>query len=243
MRFSSLSLLLSFPVLLFAACQNSEFQSEYFDFAKDSDEVEFKAEIKQVPDHVDDNMVYFCRTGEYNNRQVVYKGVLSKNLILSAYKTTGTRVIWNKEVPEHRYIAEIIVPEPDEELLYSEFQQAVDQKFGISASEELQTIEVLELHNITSKPIGFEETDDSEVKWSQEDGYISGVGINMGMLARIIERVSKEKPVFNAIEGTQRYAIDIEWEPGNIEELNSLLSESGLELVTKKREVKVLVVN
>lgn len=230
-------------VLIFTACQNSQFQSEYFEFAKESDAIEFKAKIKQVPDHVDDDMVYFCRTGVYNNRQVVYKGVDGIALIRGAYQTTDARIIWNKEVPDQKFIAEIIVSEPNEELLYNEFRKAVNQQFEISPIKEEQTIEVFELNNIEGESIPFKKTDDSVVKWSQQDGKISGVGINMKMFSQIIERVSKDKPVFNNIEDNQRYAIDLEWESGNIHDLNSKLSEFGLELTTKQKEVEVLIVN
>lgn len=230
-------------ILIITGCQDSRFESEYFEFAKESDAIEFKSEIRQVPDHVDDDMVYFCRNGVYDKRQVVYKGVNGKALIRGAYRTTDARIRWNKDIPDNKYIAEIIVPKPDETLLYYEFQKAVNQQFGIETERKAQPVDVLELNKIDGESINIEKTDASEVRWSQEDGMISGVGINMGMLSKIIERVSNEKPVFNKIHESQRYAIDIKWEPGNINDLNSKLSQFGLELVPKQKEVEVLVVN
>jgi hypothetical protein len=241
-RFKLLSL--SILILVFIiACQDTRFQSDYFEFASERDAVEFKAEIKQVPEYVDDNMVYFCRTGVYNGRQIVYKGVSGQALITGAHRTTDARIIWNKEVPSNRYIAEIIVPESNEDLLYQEFAKAVDQKFEIESFKETHLIEVYELNFIDGQTIQFEETDASSIRWSQRDGKISGVGITPGMLSGIIERITKQKPVFSNIESNQRYAIDLEWEEGNMDDLNSKLREFGLELDISEREVQILIVN
>jgi len=225
------------------ACQDSRFQSDYFEFASERDAVEFKAEIKLVPEYVDDDMVYYCRTGVYDGRQIVYKGVSGKALVTGAHRTTDARVVWNKEIPENRYIAEIIVPESNEDILYQEFAKAVDKKFEIESAKETLLIEVYELNIIDGESIQFEETDASRVRWTQQDGKISGVGITAGMLSGIIERVTKKKPVFSNIDSNQRYAIDLEWEEGNVEDLNSKLHEFGLELVISERGVELLIVN
>lgn len=230
-------------IVLSVACKDTRFQSDYFDFASERDAVEYKAEIKQVPEYVDDDMVYYCRTGVYDGRQIVYKGVIGQNLVTAAHRTTDARVVWNKQISQNRYIAEIIVPKSDQELLYQEFVKAVDQKFEIKTTKETQLIEVYELNIIDGQSIQFEETDASRIRWSQQDGKISGVGITPGMLSGIIERVTKKKPVFSNIDSNQRYAINLEWEEGNLEDLNSKLRKYGLELVILKREVELLIVN
>jgi hypothetical protein len=117
------------------ACQTPQeprFQSDYFAFATEEENVEFKTAIELVPDYVDENMFYYCRTGVYDGRQIVYKGVRGPGLVLDAYQTTEARTIWNSDIPDHRYIAEIIVPAADEALLFQEFINAVDQKFCIA---------------------------------------------------------------------------------------------------------------
>jgi len=230
-------------IVLSVACKDTRFQSDYFDFASERDAVEYKAEIKQVPEYVDDDMVYYCRTGVYDGRQIVYKGVIGQTLVTAAHRTTDARVVWNKQISQNRYIAEIIVPKSDQELLYQEFAKAVDQKFEIKSTKEIQLIEVYELNIIDGQSIQFEQTDASRVRWSQQDGKISGVGITASMLSGIIERVTKKKPVYSNIESNQRYAINLEWEEGNLEDLNSKLRKYGLELVIVKKEVELLVVN
>lgn len=232
-----------FILAFFVACQDTRFESDYFEFASERDAIEFKAEIKQVPEYVDDDMVYYCRSGVYNGRQIVYKGVTGPVLVRNSHQTNDARIIWNKEIPENRYIAEIIVPEADEDLLYQEFTMAVDQKFEIESTKETHLIEVYELNLIDGQTIQFEETDASRVRWTQRDGKISGVGITPNMLSGIIERVTKKRPVFSNIDDNQRYAVDLEWEEGNMEELNSKLREFGLELISSEREVELLIVN
>lgn len=244
MKNKSKSLLVSSFFLVFTvACQDTRFQSDYFEFANERDSVPFKAEIKQVPDYVDDNMVYYCRTGVYDGRQIVYKGVSGQALVTGAHRTTDSRVVWNKEIPGNRYIAEIIVPEADEDLLYQEFAKAVDQKFEIESTKETHIIEVYDLNIIDGESIHFKETDASRVRWTQQDGKISGVGITPNMLSGIIERVTKKKPVFSNIESNQRYAIDLEWKEGDMDDLNSKLREFGVELIITEREVELLIVN
>lgn len=230
------------PLILLSACGGSRFTSEHFEFARERDNIPFKADIKIVPDEVDDNMVYYCRQGAYHGRQIVYKGVSSRWLIRAAYQTQFARMIWNVDVPDHQNIAEIIVPEPDDDLLQKAFVDAVESTFKISMTKETRTIPVLELRKRDGADITLKKVDASRIRWSPTNGKITGVGISLHMLSTILETVMVTQPVFSSGFDAQRYEIDLVWEAGNIGSLNEALHEMGLEVVTIEKPVEMVVI-
>lgn len=231
------------PLFLLSACGGSRFTSEHFEFAREKDNIPFKADIQIVPDDVDDRMVYYCRNGVYNGRQVVYKGVSARSLIRAAYQTQFARMIWNVDVPDHQTIAEIIVPESDDDLLQKAFVDAVESTFNISATKEIRTLPVLELRKREGADITLEKVDASRIRWSPTNGKITGAGITMHMLSTILETVIITQPVFSSGFNAQRYEIDLVWEAGNIESLNLALYEMGLEVITIVRPVEMVVID
>lgn len=230
------------PILLLSACGGSRFTSEHFEFARERDNIPFKAEVKIVPDEVDDNMVYYCRNGVYNGRQIVYKGVSARSLIRAASQTQFARMIWNVDVPDHQTIAEIIVPEPDDSLLQKAFLDAVESTFNISATKETRTVSVLELRKRDGADITLKKVDASRIRWNQENGKISGIGMTLNMLSTVLEIVMNSQPVFSSGFDAQRYEIDLVWEAGNIESLNQALYEMGLEVVAMERPLEIVVI-
>jgi hypothetical protein len=232
-----------FLLLLLSACGGSRFTSEHFEFARERDNIPFKADIKIVPDDVDDNMVYYCRQGAYHGRQIVFKGVSARWLIRHAYETNFPRMVWNVEVPDHQTIAEIIVPEPDDDMLQKAFVEAVESTFEISMTKETRTIPVLELRKRAGADITLKKVDASRISWNQEDGKITGIGMTMGLLGIVLEIVMNSQPVFSSGFDAQRYEIDLVWEAGNIDSLNQALYKMGLEVVTIEKPVEMVVID
>lgn len=230
------------PLLLLSACGESRFTSEHFEFARERDNIPFKADIKIVPDEVDDNMVYYCRQGAYHGRQIVFKGVSARRLIRAAYQTQFARMIWNVDVPDHQTTAEIIVPEPDDDLLQKAFVDAVESTFEISMTKETRTIPVLELRKRDGADITLKKVDASRIRWNQEDGKISGIGMTMNMLVIVLETMMNTHPVFGSGFDAQRYEIDLVWEAGNIDSLNDALHVMGLEVVAIDKPVEMVVI-
>lgn len=51
------------------------------------------------------HLEYYCRNGVYNERQVLYKGVNGKGLVLGDYRTTDARFVWNT----HKFLIKSIL--------------------------------------------------------------------------------------------------------------------------------------
>ena len=219
------------------------FQSEYFEFASEADAVESKAELQPVPDEVDDGMVYYCRRGVYHGRQIVLKGVHAKGVIRHAYGISPARTIWNAPIPDTNYIAEVIVPEAGEDRVMRSLRKAVDEEFGIEASLVKRSVPVLELTNVKGQTIRFPKSDGSTIRYRWDgEGSLSGEGMKLGTLRYVLE-IAMGKPVVKPFSSDQRFNIELQWEKGNIEDLQSKLEQQGLQLTPTEEEIQVLVVN
>ena len=215
-----------------SSCSDDTFTSEYYKFATDQDSVSFRANIQAVPAHVDDNIIYYCRSGLYFNRQITMKGISERSLILFALGARKTRAIWEIEPSDNQYIVEIIIPEPDpaRNQLHKVLKNSVLEKFSIQSENVEQETKVYLLKRLNTVDLSFREVDDSIVKWKRNDGKIDGIGLTMGQLASIIESVSKSLPVFDETGIDGRFEIDIKWEAGNMESLIAVLNQNGLTL-------------
>lgn len=223
--------------------QSSPFQSPYFDFATDEDAVEFKAVVQRVPDTVDDNMVYYCRSGVYAGRQIVYKGLRTEDLIRAAHGVSAARAIWNVDVEDAHYIAEVIVPEQDEQLLQETLRRTIDDELGLQSRREVRLVPSYRLEVLEGRSVDLRESDGQRMAWSQRDGEITGEGLNMHMLAFVIERVTGQRPVINAAGSGPQYHLELRWIAGDMVDLKKKLNEVGLALVPDIAEVEMLVVD
>ncbi len=230
-------------LLMASACAGPRFTSEHFQFARERDNLAHKAVIQVVPDDITDNMVYYCRSGVYNNRQVVFKGVSTRTLIRAAYQTTASRMMWNVNVPDSQLIAEIIIPNPDRDALQQELIRAVESKFDIRMSREVLTIPVFELRPMEGAEISLREVDASRIRWTQTDGRIAGTGMTLGMVSQVLETVLDSRPVVPAGFGRQRYEITLVWEPGDVESLKEALEAIGLQLVDRNLPIEMMVID
>ncbi len=230
-----------FPVLmmlLITSCVGSRaFKSDYFEFASEKENLSEKAAIVMVPEYVDDDMIYYCRRGNYDGRQRVYYGVRGENLITQAFDTRSTRTIWEIDPPQDRYIAEIIVPEEDEVLLEQTFQETVSQNFGISGETVTLQTEVWIFKELGDAPLPFKTVDGRGMRYSYENGHISGRGINLRVIGISLETILKDRPILIELNDLARYNFDIKWEVDSFDNLLEVLHQNGLTLEPDTREV------
>lgn len=230
-----------FPVLMMlfiTSCVGSRaFKSDYFEFASEKENLSEKAAILMVPEYVDDDMIYYCRRGNYDGRQRVYYGVRGENLITQAFDTRSTRTIWEIDPPQDRYIAEIIVPEENEELLKKTFQETVSQNFGISGETVTMQTDVWIFKELGDNPLPFKSAKGRGMRYSSTNGHISGRGINLGVVGFALESVLKDRPILVELNDRARYDFDIKWEVDNFDNLLEVLHQNGLTLEPDTREV------
>lgn len=242
LRWPSALLLTAAIAFVLPACTEDKFESEYFEFAHESDSLQSKAEIQPVPDEVDDDMVYYCREGIYNERQIVLKGVDAQSMITHAHGVTEARTIWNADLPDTNYIAEIIVPEPGRERVMRRLQEAIDEELGLASSQRERKVPVLMLTALDGDSIRFPASDGRTVRYSWNDGTITGEGMTMNMLRHALE-VTLGEPVISAISWEARFNVDLEWEARNVDDLRRSLEEHGLTLISSEEEIEMLVVD
>lgn len=238
----ALLLATAFFLLLLSACTQDKFESEHFDFARESDSLQSKAEIQPVPDEVDDGMVYYCREDVYNGRQVVLKGVDAEGMITHAHSVTEARTIWNVELPDTNYIAEVIVPEQGREHVMRRLREAIDTELNIISSKADYKVSALKLTELEGDSIRLPASDGRTVRYSMDDGVIKGEGMTMNMLRNALEVVLSQ-PVVVAVPSEERFNIDLEWEPQNVDDLRRTLQDYGLTLVDSEEEINMLVVD
>lgn len=234
--------------ILLASCLESggpRFDSEYFEFAKEADSLQRKAVIKPVPKTVDDDMVYYRRRGVYQGRQVVLKGVGPRGLITHAYGMDESRTIWNVELPDTNYIAEIIVLTPNRDSLRQRLRQVVNDKLGVAPTFVERREKVLKMEEIEGQSITFLKSDGGSRKFGWDPGQVSGEDMDLGMLRTALANVPmlKDRIILQEDSSEQRYDIDLQWKKGSLTALRDTLRQYGLDLTLAEEKVEMLLVN
>lgn len=234
---------------LLTSCLDSDkpqFESEHFEFAKEADSLHRKSVIQPVPDTVGGPMIYYCRSGVYQGRQVVLKGIGPRFMISHAYGITEDRTVWNVELSDTTYIAEVIVPTRDPDSVKQGLQRAVNEELGLDPTFVERRTEVLKLEVAEGASIGFPPSDAwiPRKRLSVGAGELSGQNIKLSSLRPRLSEVPalEDRVVVQEVTSDQQYDVDLKWKEGSLTALRDTLRHYGLRLKPAKEEVRMLLV-
>ena len=227
---------------LLSSCGIRDFRSPHFDFVKNKDNVQQKQAIEQVPKHGADGWVYFCRRGPYMDRQMVLKNVDALSLYRQAYGVGRKKVVLETSLPEGNYIAEIIIPEKDRDKVYEALQTTVDSVFATHSEfrEVEEEVWVLTLDD----PSKLKPNPNAKRRFfNADDGKIKLKGLTASHLTLALTN-ALPKNMLIVTDDTTSTLFDLEpqWEKGNVEDLQRVLSEHGFQLQPEVRAIKKLFV-
>lgn len=235
--------------ILLTSCLDSgepQFESKHFEFAKEADSLQQKSVIQPVPDTVGGPMIYYCRSGVYQGRQVVLKGIGPRFMITHAYGAAEDRTLWDVELPDSNYIAEVIVPTRNPDSVKQGLRRAVNEEWGLAPTFVERRTEVLRLEVAEGKSIGFPPSD----AWiprrtvSSDAGEVSGENITLSTLRKPLSSVPalEDRVIVQKVTSDQKYDINLQWEEGSLMALRDTLRHSGLQLKPAEEKVRMLLV-
>lgn len=223
------------------SCSLGPICSPHFDFAKNKDNVQQKLFIEKVPEHGADGWLYFCRKGPYMDMQMVLKNMDALSLYRQAYGVGGKEVVLVTSLREGNYIAEIIIPEKDRDKVYEALQTKVDSVFATDS----------EFREVEEEVWVFTLDDPSKLKrnpnakrrfFNADDGEIQLKGLSVSHLSLALTNALPNKLIVTDDTTSTWFDLELKWEKGNVEDLQSKLSENGFQLQPQVRAIKKLFV-
>ena len=235
--------------ILLTSCFDSgepQFESKHFEFAKDADSLHRKSVIQPVPDTVGGPMIYYCRSGVYRGRQVVLKSIGPRFLITHAYGVTEDRTVWNVELPDTNYTAEVIVPTRDPDSVKQGLRRAINEEWGLAPTFVERRAKVLKLEVAEGASIGFSPSDAwiPRKRLSVGAGELSGQNIKLSSLRPRLSDVPalEDRVIVQEVTSDQQYDIDLQWKEGSLMALRDTLRHYGFRLRPADEKVRMLLV-
>ena len=227
-------------VFVIIGCAKNPMDTPYFEFASEYKSIETKAEIVEAPDYVNHEFFEISSDPTYAFRRAVAVGVTAEQLIAFAFGTNSGRILHTTELPDTRFIAEVIVPNSSRHLLMETLRKEVIELFNIDTYHDYTETEVWELS--VAETVKFPVSKKANTTWSQKDGHIAATKISLSLLAVTLEKILGEIPVLNSIDDDKEYDVYLKWRTGDVEDLKRKLKTMGITMEKTTHEISMLVV-
>lgn len=174
-------------------------------------------------------------------------GCSPKELVGTAFDYSSVRMSIQGQLPEGTFDIALVQPDQSPEARRALLQLALRSAFGITAKQESRELDVLLLRVSKAGAPGLQVAASSAQGSSSGQGKMKAVGQSAAALARFLE-VQLGIPVIDETGLKERYDVTLEWsasssKPDREEVIKAVREQWGLELLTAKRPVEVLVVD
>jgi uncharacterized protein (TIGR03435 family) len=201
-----------------------------------------KAEMSPSKPDLKRSYMRNCHEGEYKDRRFTAEGVVGKTLLIGAFKITGDKLIDKVGLTGKKYSVDVIVPRGMEHMLPGLVKNTVTAGLGVSAKWETIETQVGVLKRLNNRPLKLTKSEAPRTTFSYDESNIKCSNTTLQGFARLLSSTSIGMPVIDETKTEGEYDFDIEWDAGNIESLNDVLNQLGLETNIEVRPMKLVVV-
>lgn len=172
-----------------------------------------------------------------DGHRLIGRGLTRTDLVSLAFDTPESRVLDQTNRAKIRYSIDLRVPENQEERLNPVLQRLVESGLGLEVRHEtVRTTAGILRQDTKSEPEQF-----FSKFWALADSA-EGQSSTTGSLARALSK-ALDMPVVDAADLTSKSDLSITWKTdGGVASYQERLSSYGLELITEKRPVEMLLI-
>lgn len=179
----------------------------------------------------------------YHRRRITARGVWPIVLFSYAFDYSNNRIVDNYGLPEEAYYLDIILPVPNEKKIREVAQNMLINGFQVSTTIREKNMDAYVLRKIPSRKVQFQRSIVDKPSYQMQGPIVRAKKQPIDRLVKYIDNFIPDKPVIDGTGLKGLYDYSLEWTYGNTKSLNQALNKLGLELVEKKTNVKILVIN